>query len=51
MHASCVRPLCCSLKARRSKQAYERVFREAGLRVVRSEVQLGLPAELFAVHM
>lgn len=35
----------------RSVKAYERVFREAGLEVVDSQVQLGLPAELFAVRM
>lgn len=39
------------LWARRSTKAYERVFMEAGLNVVRSEVQLGLPAELFVVRM
>lgn len=35
----------------RSTQAYERVFREAGLQVVRCDVQLGLPDELFVVKM
>lgn len=35
----------------RSTMAYERVFKEAGLDVVRCEVQEGLPAELFVVKM
>ncbi|PWN21840.1 hypothetical protein BCV69DRAFT_281755, partial [Microstroma glucosiphilum] len=35
----------------RSSKAYERVFREAGLEVVRCEVQEGLPEELFVVKM
>lgn len=35
----------------RSTLAYERVFAEAGLEIVRCEVQLGLPEELFAVKM
>lgn len=35
----------------RSIQAYERVFKEAGLTVVKTDVQLGLPIELFVVKM
>ncbi|PWZ00448.1 DUF858-domain-containing protein [Testicularia cyperi] len=35
----------------RSTKAYERVFREAGLEVVKCQVQLGMPAELFVVKM
>ena len=35
----------------RSRTLYERIFREAGLSVVRSEVQLGFPPELFDVQM
>lgn len=35
----------------RSRRIYERLFHEAGLTVVRSEVQLGFPPELFEVHM
>lgn len=34
-----------------SRQVFERLFREAGLTVVRTDVQLGFPDELFAVHM
>ncbi|KAK0522545.1 hypothetical protein OC835_006536 [Tilletia horrida] len=34
----------------RSRKAYERLFVEAGMRIVKSEVQLGLPAELFEVR-
>lgn len=35
----------------RSRRVYERLFQEAGLSIVRSEVQLGFPPELFEVHM
>lgn len=35
----------------RSTQAYERVFREAGLTTVRAETQMGFPQELYAVKM
>lgn len=35
----------------RSTKAYERVFAEAGLNIVKCEVQLGMPAELFVVKM
>ncbi|KAN0065471.1 hypothetical protein ACQY0O_001307 [Thecaphora frezii] len=35
----------------RSTKAYERVFAEAGLEVLRCEVQHGLPQELFTVKM
>ena len=35
----------------RTSNAYERVFREAGLQVVRTELQLGLPEELFPVRI
>ncbi|KAL4402100.1 N-terminal protein N-methyltransferase [Malassezia pachydermatis] len=35
----------------RSRQVYLRLFAEAGLTVVRSEVQQGFPPELFEVHM
>ncbi len=35
----------------RSTKAYERVFREAGLEIVDSQIQLGLPEELFVVRM
>lgn len=35
----------------RSKLVYERLFAAAGLEVVRTEVQLGFPPELFEVHM
>ncbi|PWN43284.1 DUF858-domain-containing protein [Ceraceosorus guamensis] len=35
----------------RSRKAFERVFASAGLEIVKTEVQLGLPAELFAVRM
>ncbi|KAK0550408.1 hypothetical protein OC846_003675 [Tilletia horrida] len=34
----------------RSRKAYERLFKEAGMEIVKSEVQLGLPAELFEVR-
>ncbi|KAL9932708.1 hypothetical protein V8E36_008407 [Tilletia maclaganii] len=34
----------------RSRKAYERLFAEAGMKIVKSEVQLGLPAELFEVR-
>ncbi|KAE8230482.1 hypothetical protein CF326_g4515 [Tilletia indica] len=34
----------------RSRKAYERLFEEAGMKIVKSEVQLGLPAELFEVR-
>lgn len=35
----------------RSTQAYERVFAQAELEIVKCEVQLGMPAELFVVKM
>ncbi|SPO36936.1 related to TAE1 - AdoMet-dependent proline methyltransferase [Pseudozyma flocculosa] len=35
----------------RSTKAYERVFAEAGLKVIKCEVQQGLPQELFTVKM
>ncbi|CEH18571.1 Hydroxyindole-O-methyltransferase and related SAM-dependent methyltransferases [Ceraceosorus bombacis] len=35
----------------RSRKAFERVFESAGLEIIKTEVQLGLPAELFAVRM
>jgi protein N-terminal methyltransferase len=35
----------------RTSNAYERVFRQAGLVVIRTELQLGLPEELFPVRM
>lgn len=35
----------------RSTKAYERVFKEAGLEIVKCEVQFGMPAELFVVKM
>jgi protein N-terminal methyltransferase len=35
----------------RSTNAYQRVFREAGLELVDTQVQLGLPEELFVVKM
>ncbi|PWN29091.1 DUF858-domain-containing protein [Jaminaea rosea] len=35
----------------RSTQAYERVFREAGLTTIRAETQMGFPQELYAVKM
>lgn len=35
----------------RSTKAYERVFREAGLEIVKCEIQFGMPAELFVVKM
>ncbi|GAK63669.1 DUF858-domain-containing protein [Moesziomyces antarcticus] len=35
----------------RSTKAYERVFTEAGLEIVKCEVQVGMPAELFVVKM
>lgn len=37
--------------SRRSRKAFERVFATAGLKIIKTEVQLGLPAELFAVRM
>lgn len=35
----------------RSTKAYERVFKEAGLEIVKCEIQFGMPAELFVVKM
>ncbi|KAJ1027233.1 hypothetical protein NDA18_003242 [Ustilago nuda] len=35
----------------RSTKAYERVFKEAGLEIVKCQVQFGMPAELFVVKM
>ncbi|SJX61911.1 related to TAE1-AdoMet-dependent proline methyltransferase [Sporisorium reilianum f. sp. reilianum] len=35
----------------RSTKAYERVFKEAGLDIVKCEIQFGMPAELFVVKM
>lgn len=35
----------------RTSNAYERVFRQAGLVVLRTQLQLGLPEELFPVRM
>lgn len=35
----------------RSTQAYERVFKESGLTIVRDQIQHGLPDELFVVKM
>ncbi|KIS70654.1 N-terminal protein methyltransferase [Mycosarcoma maydis] len=35
----------------RSTKAYERVFQQAGLEIVKCEVQFGMPAELFVVKM
>ncbi|SPO22014.1 related to TAE1 - AdoMet-dependent proline methyltransferase [Ustilago trichophora] len=35
----------------RSTKAYERVFNEAGLDIVKCEIQFGMPAELFVVKM
>lgn len=35
----------------RTSNAYERVFKEAGLTIVRTQLQLGLPDELFPVRM
>ncbi|SNX83052.1 related to TAE1 - AdoMet-dependent proline methyltransferase [Melanopsichium pennsylvanicum] len=35
----------------RSTKAYERVFNEAGLEIVKCEIQFGMPAELFVVKM
>lgn len=35
----------------RSRRVYERIFAEAGLSVVRTELQLGFPSELFDVQM
>ncbi|KAJ1028529.1 hypothetical protein NDA16_001695 [Ustilago loliicola] len=35
----------------RSTKAYERVFKEAGLEIVKCEIQFGMPAELFVIKM
>ncbi|PKI84115.1 protein N-terminal methyltransferase [Malassezia vespertilionis] len=35
----------------RSRRLYERIFKTAGLQVVRTETQLGFPSELFDVQM
>jgi protein N-terminal methyltransferase len=35
----------------RTSNAYERVFKEAGLQVVKTQLQLGLPEELFPVRI